>query len=92
MKRSDLARSIQVRFQRLRPQDASAMLDTIVKSITDSVANGDRIEIRGFGTWLPRTRSAKKTINPRTGQPMTVGAGRTILFRPSAEMIKEMNN
>ena len=91
MKRSDLIRSIQVQFKRMRPADAAAMLDAITDQVVESVANGDRIELRGFGTFEPRARAAKIGLNPATGKQIQVAAGRTILFRPSKELIKKMN-
>lgn len=91
MKRSDIVRSIQVNFKRMRPDDAAAILDTVAQHMIDVVANGDRIEIRGFGTFQPRNRATKIGYNPCTGQPMHLDAGRTILFKPSRELTKRMN-
>jgi len=91
MKRSDLVRSVQVRFDRMRESDASVIIDGLVNELISSIERGDRIEIRGFGRFLPRTRAAKTGINPRTGTPMKIAIGRTILFRPSNELIKKMN-
>lgn len=91
MKRSDLVRSVQVKFKHMRSGDAAALTEKLINDITDAVANGDRIEIRGFGVLLPRVRASKVGYNPRTGKPMPMDAGRTILFRPSNELTKLMN-
>lgn len=91
MKRSDLVRTIQVQFKRMRADDAANMLDTVTEQVIESVANGDRIEIRGFGTIQPRARATKMGYNPCTGQPMYLAAGTTILFKPSRELTKKMN-
>ncbi len=91
MKRSDMVRTIQVQFKRMRGDDAAAILDTIADKIIKSVADGDRIEIRGFGTFTPRVRATKIGYNPATGKPMHLAAGRTILFKPSRELTKKMN-
>ncbi len=91
MKRSDIIRSIQVRFRRMRTNDAAAMLDAVTQYLTDSVADGNRIEIRGFGTFQSRVRAAKVGYNPATGAPMRLDAGKTILFKPSRELTKKMN-
>jgi integration host factor subunit beta len=91
MKRSDLVRSVQVKFKHMRSDDAAALTGKLIHDITEAVATGDRIEIRGFGVLLPRIRSAKVGYNPRTGEPMHMDAGRTILFRPSNELTKLMN-
>ena len=91
MKRSDLARSIQVQFDKMRESDANQIIDILTREITDAIARGDRIEIRGFGRFLQRARATKQTFNPRTGVPMELAAGKTILFKPSNELTKKMN-
>lgn len=91
MKRSDIVRSIQVRFKNMRVNDAAAIVDSVSDQIIESVANGDRIEIRGFGTFQPRARATKIGYNPCTGQPMELPASTTILFKPSRELTKKMN-
>lgn len=91
MKRSDIVRSIQVQFKRMRSSDAAAILDTVADQMIESVASGNRIEIRGFGTIQPRVRASKVGYNPCTGKPMHLDAGKTILFKPSRELTKKMN-
>lgn len=91
MKRSDIVRSIQVQFKRMRGTDAAAILDTVADQVIDAVASGDRIEVRGFGTFQPRERATKIGYNPCTGKPMHLAAGKTILFKPSRELTKKMN-
>ncbi|MDR0741723.1 MAG: integration host factor subunit beta [Rickettsiales bacterium] len=91
MKRSDIIRTLQVQFKRMRPNDAAAILDSVSDQLIESVSAGDRIEIRGFGTFQPRSRATKLGYNPCTGKPMHLEAGRTILFKPSRELIKRMN-
>ena len=91
MKRSDIVRTIQVQFKHMRMTDAGAILDTVAEHIIDTVASGDRIEVRGFGTFQPRARATKIGYNPCTGKPMHLDAGTTILFKPSRELTKKMN-
>ena len=91
MKRSDLIRSIQVQFKNMRESDAMAMLDTVSDEIKNAVADGKRIEIRGFGTFQQRTRAPKNGFNPSTRESMVLPANKTILFKPSRELTKKMN-
>ena len=91
MKRSDIVRTIQVQFKNMRPNDAAAILDTVADHMIESVAHGNRIEIRGFGTFQPRARATKMGYNPCTGLPMPLPASTTILFKPSRELTKKMN-
>ena len=91
MKRSDIIRSIQVKFNNMRAKDAAAIVDTISDHMIEAVAGGQRIEVRGFGTFQPRSRATKIGYNPSTGKPMHLPASTTILFKPSRELTKEMN-
>lgn len=91
MKRSDIITSIQVKFNNLRSSDAAAIVDTISDQMIESVAAGNRIEIRGFGTFQPRKRATKVGYNPSTGKPMSLPANTTVLFKPSRELTKKMN-
>ena len=68
MKRSDVIRTLQVQFKNMRASDATAMLDCVMDEMKNAVANDDRIEIRGFGTFQPRKRATKNGYNPSTGE------------------------
>lgn len=91
MKRSDIVRSIQVKFKRMPVTDSAAMIDNVSNRLADALANGDRVEIRGFGSFQSRVHAAKTTTNPRTGKQMHLPSRKTILFRPSPELTKKMN-
>ena len=91
MKRSDIIRSIQVKFNNMRVADASAIVDTVSNHMVEAVSGGNRIEVRGFGTFQPRKRATKVGYNPSTGEPMHLPASTTILFKPSRELKKKMN-
>ncbi len=91
MKRSDLIRTIQVQFKNMREADAAAMFETVAEDMKNAIADGNRIEIRGFGTFQSRTRATKNGYNPSTGEMMYLPAGKTILFKPSRELTKKMN-
>lgn len=91
MKRSDIIRSIQVQFKHMQAADAAAILDCISNQLINSIADKNRIEIRGFGTFQSRNRSSKIGYNPASKKTMYLNAGRTILFKPSPELTKKMN-
>ncbi|MFQ6778356.1 MAG: HU family DNA-binding protein [Alphaproteobacteria bacterium] len=91
MKRSDIIRTIQVQFKRMRQTEAAAILDCVSDGIQDAVASNNRIEIRGFGTFQARTRVSRVGFNPTTRQPINLPANTTVLFKPSRELTKKMN-
>ena len=91
MKRSDIIRSLQVQFKNMRSSDAMSMLDAVMDEMVNAVANNNKIEIRGFGTFQAHTRAPKQGYNPSTGETMFLPANKTILFKPSRELTKKMN-
>lgn len=64
-----------------------AVLDTIGKSLAD----GKRVEIRGFGVFETRNRGARVGRNPRTGDRVDVGPKRVPFFRPSSQLKARLN-
>lgn len=91
MKRSDIIRSIQVKFKNMRSADAAAILGEVADRIIESIAVGNRVEIRSFGTFQPRARATKIGYNPSTRESIFLNASTVILFRPSRELTKKMN-
>ncbi len=67
----------------------------IVECFLDSVArfliDGNNIEIRGFGRFKIRNKAGYQARNPRTGEPITVNAGKKPVFEPSKELKKVLN-
>lgn len=91
MKRSDIIRTVQVQFKNMRATDATVVLDTVINEMINAIANDDRIEIRGFGSFQSRRHSTKNGYNPTTGESMILPAGKTVLFKPSRDLTKKMN-
>ena len=91
MKRSDIIRTVQVQFKNMRASDAATMLDTVVEDMINAIANDDRIEIRGFGSFQSRMHAPKNGYNPTSGETVLVPAGKTVLFKPSRDLTKKMN-
>jgi len=75
----------------MQPDDAAAILDSISNQIIDYISDDNRIEIRNFGTFQSRIHASKVGYNPSTGKPMHLDSGKTVLFKPSRELIKKMN-
>jgi integration host factor subunit beta len=54
--------------------------------MTDALAKGERIEIRGFGSFIVKQRSAREGRNPRTGEIVSVAAKKVPLFKVGKEL------
>lgn len=55
-------------------KDAAAVLDGVLKAISDSLAKGNNVTITGFGTFRVAKRAARKGMNPRTGESIKIPA------------------
>ncbi len=67
---------------------ASEALETLLDAITDSLKNGDKVTITGFGTFEVRSRKARKGRNPQTGEEITIPARNVAAFR-AGKSLKE---
>jgi DNA-binding protein HU-beta len=65
---------------------AEAAVDTIFESLKQALAEGDRIELRGFGVFNVRPRKTGIGRNPRTGTEVTITPGRAVRFKPGKEL------
>ena len=64
-------------------KDCAAVVDGFLNAVKRALANEDRIELRGFGTFEVRHRKSRMARNPRTGEPVEVPARAVPNFRPS---------
>ena len=65
------------------------MVNTIFESMAEALRHGQRIEIRGFGSFQVKIREAREGRNPKTGEPVHISAKRTPFFKVGKEL-KEM--
>ena len=72
-------------------KQAAAMLDSLLNTIMDSVAAGDRVQLTGFGTFESKSRAARPGINPRTGERVEVPAATLPAFKAGKEFKSKVN-
>ena len=68
--------------------DAERAVDTVFRSITDSLKGGDEVSVAGFGIFSAKMRAARTARNPRTGESIQVPAMKTPKFR-AAKALKD---
>ena len=86
MLRSDLVARIAELEPRLTAQQAEAVVSAILNRISDALIAGDRVEIRGFGAFTVRARSARTGRNPKTGAEVAVADKRKLTFKTGKMM------
>ena len=67
------------------------VVDVIVYSLINAIRTNDRIEIRGFGSFFPKTYKTYQGRNPKSGEAITVPEKVLPIFRPSKDLISKLN-
>jgi|ERR1043166_999936 integration host factor subunit beta len=75
----------------LTKKDAERLVEIVFESIIESLNQGEKIELRGFGSFRVRERGARRGRNPKTGDPVNIPAKRVPYFKPGKEL-KELIN
>src|SRR4030081_2146294 len=73
-------------------KDSEVIVESIFDSVVRALRNGDKIEIRGFGSFRTRQRQPRIGRNPKTGTRVEVPAKRIPYFKPSKELKDVVNN
>ena len=91
MIRSELLAALARDNPELRTEEVEQVLDIFFDEISQRLADGGRVELRGFGAFSTREREARKGRNPRTGDAVDVPAKRVPFFKPGKEMRQRLN-
>ena len=70
----------------LNHKKATEVIDAVVESITNELANGEKVQLIGFGTFETRKRAARKGRNPQTGAELEIPATTVPAFKPGKEL------
>ncbi len=91
MIRSELLQSLGNDTPDLRAEEVEQVVDIFFEEMSARLAEGGRVELRGFGTFSSRGRDARTGRNPRTGDSVDVAAKRVPYFKPGKEMRQRLN-
>lgn len=71
--------------------ETQAVVDGFMATIQYALNRGERVDLRGFGSFKPVQRKARIARNPKTNAPVKVPAYRTVLFKPSKDLKTFLN-
>ena len=91
MTRSELIEKLAARFPEHTQLDIRLSVLTLMQAMSAALASGDRIEIRGFGSFRSCERTAHAGRNPKTGEEVSIPARRILLFKPAEQMRERIN-
>lgn len=75
----------------LTKTQADAAVNALVATLTDVLKSGDKITLKGFGTFEVRQREARMGRNPQTGETMPIAASKVPAFKASSSLKKAVN-
>ncbi|GBE37630.1 MAG TPA: integration host factor subunit beta [Nitrospirae bacterium] len=91
MTKSELIETISEKVKGLTKKQTEVVLETVFSSIKEALAQGGKVEIRGFGNFKLRSRKARKARNPKTGASVDVPPKKVPYFKVGKEL-REMIN
>ena len=83
MTRSDFINRLALKHPQLQAKDAEMVVRVILDAMSASLSRGERIEIRGFGSFALNYRPPRIGRNPKTGENIPITARRVVTFHPS---------
>ena len=91
MIRSQLVAKLSVENPHLSREEAERVVSAVLKRITSALAEGGRVELRGFGAFSVRARPARAGRNPRTGEAVEVRGKAAPFFKSGKELRERLN-
>lgn len=92
MTKSELIERISLRYPELRAQDVEEAVKLMIEKICQSLEKGNRVEIRGFGSFSLHYREARVGRNPKTGESVDVPAKSIPYFRAGKELRERVDS
>jgi len=92
MIKSELVQKIADRNPHLYQRDVENIINAILDEVTQALARGDRVELRGFGAFSVKNRPARTGRNPRTGDKVSVEEKWVPFFKTGKELRERLNS
>ena len=90
--KSSLLKKISKKYPNFYKKDLDKFFNIILEEIKYSLNKGERVELRGFGTWSTHTQKARISRNPKTGEKVNTPEKETIHFKMGKDLFKRINN
>ncbi len=91
MTKSQLINELVNQASHISHKDMTNIVETVFESMTKALEGGDRIELRGFGTFEVRVREPRMGRNPKSGTKVTLGIRKVPFFKAGKELKEKLN-
>jgi len=92
MTKSELIESIATAEAHITRRESEVVVNTVLDAIGDALAGGDRVELRGFGSFVVKQRPPRLGRNPKTGESVEVPAKQVPHFKPGKELRERVDH
>ena len=92
MTKSELVEKLVEANASLSRKESELVVNLIFDSMCEALKNGEKVEIRGFGSFTIREREAREARNPKSGDVVKIPAKRTPFFKTGKELRERVNN
>lgn len=89
--KSELIDDLALQTPEIQRRDVELVVNTILQTMTNALVDGQRIEIRGFGSFVPKLRKNRAARNPRTGEEVKVPQKYVPFFQVGKELRERIN-
>ena len=90
MTKAELAEKLALKTN-INKKQAEIVINSMIKSINDALANGDKVELRGFGSFVVRNRKARVAFNPKSKEMVDVPSKKVPFFKAGNDLRKVVN-
>lgn len=90
MNKTDLINAVAEKSE-LSKKDAAKAVDAVFESITNTLKEGGKVQLVGFGSFEVRERAARKGRNPQTGEEIEIPASKNPAFKPGKQLKEAVN-
>ena len=74
----------------LKKSEAEVAVDSVLALIAEALRSNERVDLRGFGSFVVKERKERQGRNPRTGETITIAAKRAASFKPGKELTEKL--
>ncbi|MBI5491303.1 MAG: integration host factor subunit beta [Deltaproteobacteria bacterium] len=92
MTKSELIEQVAQKVSTFSRKDIEIIVDTLFDSMSRSLSQGDKVEIRGFGSFKIKERDGRQGRNPKSGENIFIESKRVPFFKAGKEIRERINN
>ena len=72
-------------------KDLEVVIDAVLEHVGEALSKGEKVDLRGFGSFVARDKAARQGRNPKTGETIEIAARKAVAFKPSKELATKVN-